>query len=322
MFGVKMYDSDSPAFSGYTKSIREELLAGMTDDELTPVERQKMGNALAAVGDPRFRPDRWYLPDETELGFVCIPEGTFPMGADGNEVFVPTFYIAKYQTTGAQYRAFTDDTEFEPGNPDCLKSLGNHPVPWVNWFEAMEYTRWLQQKLVSLAGEILSGSGGDATPQTQAMFTGLRDGTLQVCLPSEAEWEKAALGDTRMTFPWGEQLDTSLANFKESKLDSTVAVGTFPKAASPYGVLDMSGNAWDWQRTIWGPSLEEPIYSAPYVSSDGREDLNAPSDLLRGMRGGGFPVEEARAKPGHLDAVNPADRDDADSFRVVLTSQV
>ncbi|MFT4797644.1 MAG: hypothetical protein ACI9W1_001065 [Candidatus Azotimanducaceae bacterium] len=71
----------------------------------------------------------------------------------------------------------------------------------------------------------------------------------------------------------------SLANLKENGLDSTVAVGAYPKAASPYGLLDMP--------------------------SDGHEDVNGPSDLLRCMREGGFSAEPARAKRGHRDAVNP-----------------
>ncbi|MEJ8567779.1 formylglycine-generating enzyme family protein [Elongatibacter sediminis] len=306
---------ESGSFSEIAGDLRARLLEGMSDNRLTPRQRQQMGNALAMIGDPRFREDRWFLPDEPDLGFVHIPEGPCALGENADEVFLPGFYIARFQTTVAQFRAFVTDAEFSPGNPECLRGVDNHPVPWVNWFEALAYTKWLGNRLQELAKE---HPGGDSA-ESRALWAGLADGSLQCSLPSEAEWQKAAVGDSGWAYPWGDDIDTTRCNYKESELDSTVAVGTFPEGASPYGVLDMSGNAWDWQRTVWGPSLEEPLYDWPYKAEDGRENIDAPSDLLRCMRGGGFPVEAARASSRYRDAVKPEDRDDADSFRVVLT---
>jgi formylglycine-generating enzyme required for sulfatase activity len=317
-----MESSSSSCSENAISKAQEILIQQFAESGLLPLDRVKVGNALSALGDPRFQADRWFLPKGNGFGFVRIPEGGYSMGDKALNVHVPTFYIAQYQTTVAQFRAFVDDTAFEPGNSDCLSGTDNHPVPWVSWYEAFAYTQWLGGKLESLAKSQLADKAETLLPEQREMWVGLAEGSLKVCLPSEPEWEKAALGDTGSIFPWGDEIDVSYANFKESMLDATTAVGSFPKGASPFGVLDMSGNAWDWLRTVWGPSLEEPSFSEPYNYSDGREDLDASSNMLRCMRGGGFPVETARAKSRHRDAVLPNDRDDADSFRVVLTTQL
>lgn len=101
----------------------------------------------------------------------------------------------------------------------------------VAWFDALAYCEWL--------GKI----------------TG-----KQITLPSEAEWEKAARSDKdQCAYPWGEDFDSSRCNTVELGLGETTPVGIFLEGASPYGLLNMSGNVWEWTRNIWDDKISIPV---------------------------------------------------------------
>lgn len=91
--------------------------------------------------------------------------------------------------------------------------LRDHPVVLVSAADAEAYCRW--------------------------RAPGLR-------LPTEAEWEKAARGDQRWIFPWGNVWDSSRANSAESGVNGTTSVGRYTDGASPYGLLDAVGNVFQW----------------------------------------------------------------------------
>ncbi len=108
-------------------------------------------------------------------------------------------------------------------------------------------------------------------------------------LPSEAEWEKGARGINAQLFPWGNVWELGRCNTSEAGMNGTTAVNHFQTGESPYGLLDMAGNVFEWTNTLWGMSDDpKDAFHYPYNPDDGRE---APSDderVLHIVRGGSY----------------------------------
>ncbi len=272
-------------FAATYEKIQNGLLLAMRSDRALAA-----GNALARLGDPRFRSDAWFLPDEPLLGFVEIRAGEFLMGSDKkkdsqaydeelkqHKITLPTFYIALYPVTVAQFQSFVSESIYKPEHPESLQGLPNHPVVHVTWYDALAYCEWLTQQLWNWEG----------TPEPIASL--LKKQGRRITLPSEAEWEKAARGTDGQIYPWGNKADANLANYyNENGIGATSAVGCFPGGASPYGCEEMSGNVWEWTRSLWGKDWDKPKFRYPYDPKDGREKLDAPRDVRRVWRGGAF----------------------------------
>jgi len=172
---------------------------------------------------------------------VFVPAGDFTMGnllgvgsdeeAPRHLVTLDGYWIDRTEVTNAQYRAFVKATGHRApalcNSADLTyndEAKTDHPVACVSWDDAQAYCTW---------------AGGR--------------------LPTEAEWEKAARGLDERTYPWGSSFDGSLSNSCDSNCElshkdtqtndgyaRTAPVGSYPAGASPYGVLDMAGNAWEW----------------------------------------------------------------------------
>ena len=78
----------------------------------------------------------------------------------------------------------------------------------------------------------------------------------------------------------------------------------------------MSGNVWEWTRSLWGENWDKPEYGYPYDPQDGREDLEAPNRVLRVLRGGSFYSNENYVRCAARARVNPNNRDRGYGFRV------
>jgi formylglycine-generating enzyme required for sulfatase activity len=229
---------------------------------------------------------------------VLISAGEFLMGsADGPEnerpshrVYLHDFYISRTLITNEEYQRFLDANpqhrvprvnrdwaepynwnENERSFPD---GKGAHPVVLVSWNDALAYATW---------------AGGR--------------------LPSEAEWEKAARGTDGLRYPWGEDFDPGRCNVRESRVLGTSPVGYYPTGASPYGILDMAGNVWEWTTT-----LERPY---PYRPDDGREDLVVKE--MRVTRGGSWFDNSGYARSAYRFMVNPNYCWDRVGFRIALS---
>jgi formylglycine-generating enzyme required for sulfatase activity len=264
--------------------IRTWLVRTLQHNALPAVDRAQAGDALADVGDPRFRADVWYLPDEPLLGFVEIPAGPFLMGSDDErdsrvlkalpqrKTTLPIYYIVRYPVTVAQFRAFVEMSGYEWGSKDRPQGAANHPVVYVSWHDAVAYCAWLTACLREWTG----------TPEFLRSL--LHTEGWRVILPSEAEWEKAARGMDGRAYPWGNDLDPDRANYSATDINATSAVGCFPHGVSPYGIEELSGNVLEWTRSLYG----DYPYPARRAARAKREDLQAHKNASRVRRGGAF----------------------------------
>ncbi len=137
----------------------------------------------------------------------------------------------------AQFRAFIVDSAYQLKSLDFMDDLPTHPVRWITWYDAKAYCTWLSKKL----------SVWEYTPP---LISDLLHQNWQITLPSEAEWEKAARGTDGRVYPWGPEWASDRANI-ESNIEDTSVVGCFPKGKSPFGIMDMSGNVWEWTRSSY-----------------------------------------------------------------------
>ena len=196
-------------------------------------------------------------------GMVLIFGGEFEMGSNNtpseqpiHTVHLDAFYMDQYEITNAQYKAFVlanpewqkerIDRRFHEGTylenwdgnnyPDGKE---DHPVTWVSWHAAMAYATWAGKRL-----------------------------------PTEAEWEFAARGGfANHSYPWGNSIDVSRANYNGNVGDTT-AVGTYPD--NNYGLYDMAGNVWEW-------CLDE--YQSDFYRDSARRNPIAGATRIRDMTG-------------------------------------
>lgn len=228
---------------------------------------------------------------------VRIGGGWFTMGSDEDEpderppheVFVEEFYLAKYPITNSEYGVFVSATDHPP--PDHWKGnaypkpLGLHPVVHVSWHDALAYCRWM------------SAQSG-----------------MQIRLPSEAEWEKAASWEaeraTKLMYPWGDEFDESRCGTEASKTRKTTPVGKYsPRGDSPYGVGDTAGNVWEWTSTL--------LDKYPYNAGDGREDPTREGPRV--VRGGQFGSGHREVRCAHRSWIDPSHSDHTIGFRIAAS---
>ncbi|HEX3530535.1 MAG TPA: SUMF1/EgtB/PvdO family nonheme iron enzyme [Thermoanaerobaculia bacterium] len=282
--------------SGVTPACRQfmvsTLLPTMRADDVKARHRAAAGAVLAELGDPRFDPERWFLPREPLLGFVEVPAGPFQMGEgkERHEVTLPAFFISRYPVTVAQFRAFATHSGYTI-SPEALEGVGNHPVGSVTWRDAVAYCEWLTERLRDLGGAFAE---------------------LRAVLPSEAEWEKAARGTDGREYPWGAEPDPDRANYDDSGIGWLSTVGCFPGGVSPYGCEEMSGNVWERTRSLG----DDYPYPGPGSRREKREDLAASGPRV--LRGGAFNLDASFVRCAVRYRRDPTARYWDIGFRVVL----
>lgn len=237
----------------------------------------------------RFRPTIWQEP-YGEPEWVEIEGGTFLLGWDegrdnetpAHEFDLDSFLIARFPITNAQFRLFVRGTDYHAPEhwyeQQIPTGYENHPVRFVSFYDAMAYCQWLSSVIE-------------------------RD----ITLPNEAQWEKAARGDrSSFKYPWGPDSDPARANTSEAGRQATTPVDRYLNGASPFGVIDMCGNVWEWTLSAYKPY--------PYNTYDGRETINTSARVLRG---GAFYSSQNIARCSYRSWDNPHVRQRDDGFRVI-----
>ncbi len=208
-------------------------------------------------------------------GAVTLEDAWQHGGTEGGDYQVASFAIARYLITNAQYQRFLNDPngyanhrwwEYSPQAMQWRKDHRNPkptafdgatlPRTRVSWFDSMAFCNWLSARLKDIS------TGG------------------AVRLPTEQEWQRAAVGDTGWDYPWGSQLKEAGGNYG-LQVGRPTDGGSYPEGQSPYGVLDMVGNVWEWCLTAWS-----------------RDDDDLSSYIYRHIKGGAWNV----ANPQYLRA--------------------
>ena len=255
------------------KQLRKEWRTRLLDTarDSDPRARAAVGRALGLTGwdnrdgvgtvEIEIDGQKIHLPD-FDKAWVDIPAGEFTSGPlrgfeyDKGEfidypqrkVTLPAFRISRYPVTFAQFQTFVDDPEGYQNQDRWFEGLAadeddrrlrdqyfrvegraypNTPREMVNWYQAIAFCRWLSWRL---------GGGYDLKKINRWV----------VRLPTEYEWEKAARGTDGRIYPYPGDFDPENGNTWETGIGMTSAVGIFPRGNSPYGVMDMSGNVWEW----------------------------------------------------------------------------
>jgi serine/threonine-protein kinase len=259
-----------------------------------------------------------WLKDSSVM--VKVPAGEFWMGSvpgegDDDErpqhkVFLDEYWLDKHEVTNRQFERFvkatghrtdaekegrgfvydTDSSKWVNKPGMSWRSYHNHateshPVVLVLWNDAKAYCDWAGKRL-----------------------------------PTEAEWEKAARGTDARKYPWGNETPdaggfyranwgegTDRSVWKRDEYEFTAPVGTYPAGASPYGLLDMAGNVWEWCAD-W--------YDKDYYGRSASYNPQGPSTgSFRVLRGGSWGNGAWNLRAAFRLRREPSNRNDGGGFR-------
>lgn len=196
-----------------------------------------IASANVSVVDLLSPPFDWVTIPSGQITLNISIPGHMPAGPRNHRFSLASYEIAKYPITNAQFQLFVDAEDgycerkwwrfsddalaWRESIQDAIHTgfLGDDmPRTNVTWYEAMAFCAWL------------SAISSD-----------------NVGLPNELQWQRAAQGNDRRKYPWGnEEPNDTLCNIDGSAGKTTTPVTLYPAGISPYGVMDMIGNVWEW----------------------------------------------------------------------------
>ncbi len=244
-----------------------------------------------------------FLPESNlQIEMQRIPAGKFLLGNDDGHsnsrparaIYLDDFWIDRTEVTNEQFAAFvletgyttfverektgnySSNTGLRPPESDAvwyspqggasnIENLASHPVVQVSWYDAVLYCQWRGARL-----------------------------------PTNAEWEKAARGVDGYLYPWGNSFDGTKLNYCDTncveinkddafndQYERTAPVGSYPDGASPYNVLDMSGNVSEWVSDWY---LEHYYIYSPWANPQGPDNNEIPHERFLDHESGGAKV--------------------------------
>jgi len=271
--GTGVLQEDSPA-AGLEEGSDSQLLSEESAVPDLPTSEPTASAPDLPTPEPTASaaPSNW-ISEKDGMEMIYIPAGEFLMGWEGldattdigpgpypdfleHTVYLDDYWIDKYEVTNEQYQGCVSEGFCKPCKQNNIPPQGtdyftesafaDYPVVNVSWFMARDYCEWVGRRMLT-----------------------------------EAEWEKAARGTDGRKYPWGnakyledyanicdvncpiaKKGDIANASFDDG-FAGPAPVGSFPAGSSPYGVMDMAGNVWEWTSTA-----SEPY---PYDANDGRE---------------------------------------------------
>ncbi len=187
---------------------------------------------------------------------VHVPAGEFIMGkgAEGasprHVIYLDAYWMDRVEVTNAMYKGCVVAKACALPAGDNIAydqwAYRNHPITYITWFQAAEYCQWAGRRL-----------------------------------PTEAEWEKAARGTDERLYSWGNtKPNARLANFDETMIHEAVSSFRYPLGASPYGVLNTSGNVREWVADWYDPNY---YHVSPYANPKGPD-----TGTERSLRSGSY----------------------------------
>ena len=301
--GVSIDTPTSSNANPTSPSTQAAAPASSTEQVTLPPSTEVVAVPTESVGPPTAAPpaatnelpacstagQTWISPVDG-METVCVPSGEFPIGSNSgfsdeqpvHTVALDAYWVDKYEVSNGQYQqcvgaggctkpqdTFSSTRSAYYGN----EQYAGYPVIYVDWNQATAYCQWAGRQL-----------------------------------PTEAQWEKAALGTDGRTYPWGEGIDCQKANYQGGApgcLNDTSAVGSYPAGASPYGALDMAGNVGEWAADWYGPYGDAAVNN-PTGPISGEE---------RVLRGGSWQINENGIRSSIRRKLNPAEWSQDVGFR-------
>jgi formylglycine-generating enzyme required for sulfatase activity len=246
-------------------------------------------NARAVERKPR---EEWAAFVDTAL----IPGGIFTMGSDGGKedenpahrVRLNSFRMSTTEITNRQYLAFLEDTGHpRPKDPAFAKryltEYPDLPVVNVSYQDTVDFCKWVRQKFAVAAR-----------------------------LPTEAEWEYAALGrrDEDQLAP---RSPKDVSRYRGNKTGGVPTVGRAVFPPNGFGLYNMSGNVWEWVSDFYSKDY--------YQISPITNPVGPPSGTKRVIRGGSWADGENQLRSFHRASRDPNDRNDQIGFRIVIAGR-